>query len=105
MTCSGEKTDRFFAENRGNIAKMLFSGLTFAKRHCKIYKTLGIRCSGMEAYRSGHNGLDSKSSNPLIGTVGSNPTASASAAFRRGMIKAAGGALRLLPFLDWERKR
>ena len=31
----------------------------------------------MEAYRSGHNGLDSKSSNPVKGTVGSNPTASA----------------------------
>ena len=30
-----------------------------------------------EEYRSGHNGLDSKSSNPLIGTVGSNPTSSA----------------------------
>ena len=31
----------------------------------------------MEVYRSGHNGLDSKSSNPVKGTVGSNPTASA----------------------------
>ena len=28
-------------------------------------------------YRSGHNGPDSKSGNPLTGTVGSNPTASA----------------------------
>ena len=31
----------------------------------------------MEEYRSGHNGLDSKSSNPVKGTVGSNPTSSA----------------------------
>ena len=34
----------------------------------------------MEAYRSGHNGLDSKSSSPQ-GLVGSNPTASATVAF------------------------
>ena len=31
----------------------------------------------MEKYRSGHNGPDSKSGNPLTGTVGSNPTFSA----------------------------
>lgn len=30
-----------------------------------------------EKYRSGHNGLDSKSSKPLTGPVGSNPTFSA----------------------------
>ena len=31
----------------------------------------------VEVYRSGHNGPDSKSGKPLIGPVGSNPTASA----------------------------
>ena len=38
-----------------------------------------------EAYRSGHNGTDSKSVVPH-GTVGSNPTASANAAYARTKI-------------------
>ena len=37
----------------------------------------------MEQYRSGHNGLDSKSSNPLTGTEGSNPSCSAKKKSRR----------------------
>ena len=41
------------------------------------YLCIKLNIIHTEAYRSGHNGLDSKSSNPLIGTVGSNPTASA----------------------------
>ena len=57
---------RFFLKSE----KILFYPLTNAKFWCIIdYVT--------EAYRSGHNGLDSKSSSPQ-GLVGSNPTASAS---------------------------
>ena len=52
----------------------------------KIYERFGIkenkRQSNTEAYRSGHNGTDSKSVVPH-GTVGSNPTASAK---ERGML-------------------
>ena len=45
----------------------------------KLYNKLQLN---MEAYRSGHNGTDSKSVVPH-GTVGSNPTASASRVVRQ----------------------
>ena len=49
--------------------------LLFAKIYAIIVAFATLR-QNMEAYRSGHNGTDSKSVVPH-GTVGSNPTASA----------------------------
>ena len=59
--------------------------LLFAKFYAIIVAFATLR-QNMEAYRSGHNGTDSKSVVPH-GTVGSNPTASAKKArFYRAFI-------------------
>ena len=57
---------------KSRILKKSFFAIDFLE-FCGIIVTLKIN---MEAYRSGHNGTDSKSVVPN-GTVGSNPTASA----------------------------
>ena len=56
--------------------------LDFSERIHYNIKEFGVQpqtdfFKSVEAYRSGHNGLDSKSSKPLTGPVGSNPTFSA----------------------------
>ncbi len=62
--------------------------LTNCQRNVIIISLFDI----MEAYRSGHNGTDSKSVVPH-GTVGSNPTASASYCVRKWLCRAVCGLL------------
>ena len=64
--------------------------LLFAKFYAIIVAFATLR-QNMEAYRSGHNGTDSKSVVPH-GTVGSNPTASANARRTFGCAFCVGGS-------------
>ena len=84
---STQKYKGFYDKNKTKQKNYFF--MTFLQKTLAFFKNLCYNSCvrkfakmNMEAYRSGHNGTDSKSVVPH-GTVGSNPTASAK---ERGML-------------------
>ena len=78
---STQKYKGFYDKNKTKQKNYFF--MTFLQKTLAFFKNLCYNSCvrkfakmNMEAYRSGHNGTDSKSVVPH-GTVGSNPTASA----------------------------
>ena len=93
---STQKYKGFYDKNKTKQKNYFF--MTFLQKTLAFFKNLCYNSCvrkfakmNMEAYRSGHNGTDSKSVVPH-GTVGSNPTASANARRTFGCAFCVGGS-------------